>query len=46
MLMKVWAKGLITVEEMKKSMKRIEEKLKAEEGKRVSKDSVRIPSWA
>ena len=34
MLMRVWAKGLITDEEMKESMKRIEEKLKAEESKK------------
>lgn len=32
--MKVWAKGLITDEEMEKSMERIEEKPKAEEGKK------------
>ena len=34
MLMKVWAKGLITDEEMKKSMERILEKLKDEENKK------------
>ena len=34
MLMKVWVKGLITDEEMEKSMDMIEEKLKAEEGKK------------
>ena len=33
-LMRVWAKGLITDEEMKESMERIEEKLKAEESKK------------
>lgn len=34
MLMRVWAKGLITDEEMEKSMERIEEKLKDEENKK------------
>ncbi|MBQ6731486.1 MAG: hypothetical protein IJR08_06270 [Bacilli bacterium] len=34
MLMRVWAKGLITDEEMKESMERIEEKLKDEENKK------------
>lgn len=34
MLMRVWTKGLITDEEMKESMKRIEEKLKDEENKK------------
>ena len=34
MLMRVWAKGLITDEEMKESMKRIVEKLKDEESKK------------
>lgn len=34
MLMRVWAKGLITDEEMKKSMERIVEKLKDEESKK------------
>lgn len=34
MLMRVWAKGLITDEEMRKSMERIVEKLKDEENKK------------
>lgn len=34
MLMRVWTKGFIADEEMKKSMERIEEKLKAEESKK------------
>ena len=34
LLIRIWAKGLITDEEMKESMKRIEEKLKAEESKK------------
>ena len=34
MLMRVWAKGLITDEEMIKSMERIVEKLKDEENKK------------
>ena len=46
MLMRVWAKGLITDEEMKESMERIVEKLKAEENKKSIKNNVRIPSWA
>ena len=34
MLMRVWTKGLITDEEMKKSMERIVKKLKDEENKK------------